>query len=514
VIENVYPPGWPYLKHCIDPHSPGGLFNFSLPKCGAGQKPDFGKSTRIAIVGAGPAGVSIARLLSDRGFRNIALIESSNRVGGKSKRFEVDGEPHEMGTCYVAGKYECIEAWGRMVGLTEVPVNSEDMTVSSDKALLQNMTPPHYGRKNVWMADYAFRNYGISPQDFPSESAKAVRAYFGHWSATMGQVEYMFPSEQQVDFSALNQTFAEWLAERNLQILTAAFVFSMEGQGYGTPAQMPALYGLMWNHPNYLYQGSKAHGMFLEGYQVLWERLIASAAGVDLRLKTEIRSIRRWNKGVQITYSCGKREVFDWLVMAAPMPQALTLLSDATPEEKALFGSYSYHQLVSNMVNITTTGTLPSEFEVFSWPDSIEKQSDFYRMSLVKGKVVREMYDADGDEGPLTIRNDANIMNFTNSVVGVLQITSPLSSDAELTAAIHDRFEKYGIESQFIYRDRWDYMPFFKLEEVVKERKPWRIWDLQGEHRTWWVGSYVSFESVADILDYNLKLVSSRLCGV
>jgi len=166
------------------------------------------------------------------------------------------------------------------------------------------------------------------------------------------------------------------------------------------------------------------------------------------------------------------------------------------------------------MVNITTTGTLPSEFEVFSWPDSIEKQSDFYRMSLVKGKVVREMYDADGDEGPLTIRNDANIMNFTNSVVGVLQITSPLSSDAELTAAIHDRFEKYGIESQFIYRDRWDYMPFFKLEEVVKERKPWRIWDLQGEHRTWWVGSYVSFESVADILDYNLKLVSSRLCGV
>jgi len=514
VIENVYPPDWPYLKHCIDPHSPGGLFDFSLSECGAGQKPDFGKNASIAIVGAGPAGVSIARLLSDRGFRNIKLIESSDRVGGKSKRFEVDGEPHEMGTAFVAGKYECIEAWGRMVGLTEVPVSSAGWAVSSEKALLQNMTPPNYGTANVWMADYAFRNHGISPQDFPSEIAKAVQAYFGQWSATMGQVEYMFPSEQQVDFSALNQTFAQWLAERNLEVLTPVFVLSMASAGYGTPAQMPALYGLMWSHPNFLFQSTNAYGMFLEGFQALWERLIASTAGVDLSLKTEIRSISRLNKGVQITYSSGRREFFDWLVMAAPMPQALTLLSDATNEEEALFGSYSYHELVVNMVNLSTTGTLPSDVQVFGWPDIIEEQSDFYRMSLVKGKVVRKMYDADGDETPTGLRHDANIKNFTNPVVSVFQIASPLSSDAELTAVLHDSLETFGIESQLIYRDRWDYMPFFKLEEVVKERKPWRIWDLQGKHRTWWVGSYVSFESVADILDYNLKLVNSRLCGV
>mmetsp|Transcript_128203 Transcript_128203/g.409863 ORF Transcript_128203/g.409863 Transcript_128203/m.409863 type:complete len:199 (+) Transcript_128203:44-640(+) len=84
VIENVYPPDWPYLKHCIDPHSPGGLFDFSLSECGAGQKPDFGKNASIAIVGAGPAGVSIARLLSDRGFRNIKLIESTGWVARAS----------------------------------------------------------------------------------------------------------------------------------------------------------------------------------------------------------------------------------------------------------------------------------------------------------------------------------------------------------------------------------------------------------------------------------------------
>ena len=61
--------------------------------------------------------------------------------------------------------------------------------------------------------------------------------------------------------------------------------------------------------------------------------------------------------------------------------------------------------------------------------------------------------------------------------------------------------------------ERWsNYMPFKSLSEVVDERMPWRMWDLQGRQRTWFIGSHVSFESVADVLDYNLKLLNSRLC--
>lgn len=55
------------------------------------QNPDIArrltsdKSTRIAIIGAGPSGVLFSsQHLSQNGYKNVKLFESSNRVGGKS----------------------------------------------------------------------------------------------------------------------------------------------------------------------------------------------------------------------------------------------------------------------------------------------------------------------------------------------------------------------------------------------------------------------------------------------
>ena len=39
---------------------------------------------RIAILGAGPAGLTIARLLMEQSDHSVTLFEKSHRVGGKS----------------------------------------------------------------------------------------------------------------------------------------------------------------------------------------------------------------------------------------------------------------------------------------------------------------------------------------------------------------------------------------------------------------------------------------------
>jgi hypothetical protein len=41
---------------------------------------------------------------------------------------------------------------------------------------------------------------------------------------------------------------------------------------------------------------------------------------------------------------------------------------------------------------------------------------------------------------------------------------------------------------------------------------PWCIWENQGNEDTWFIGNYASFESVADVLDYNIKMVNEQLC--
>lgn len=61
---------------------------------------------RVGIVGAGPAGIHMAHLLKKKGFNNVEVLESNDRVGGKSCTFTHRGVPHEMGTVYLTPDYE------------------------------------------------------------------------------------------------------------------------------------------------------------------------------------------------------------------------------------------------------------------------------------------------------------------------------------------------------------------------------------------------------------------------
>merc|ERR1719293_239371 len=93
--------------------------------------------------------------------------------------------------------------------------------------------------------------------------------------------------------------------------------------------------------------------------------------------------------------------------MAAPMPQAIALMADASDDERDLFGSYNFHELSVSLWNQSSTGVLPSDYKLFSFADRWPEMSKYYRMSDVGGRMVREMYDAAGDGGPFTFRKDA-----------------------------------------------------------------------------------------------------------
>jgi len=509
---STYPSDWPFLKHCLEPESPGGLLNYNLSQCRSGQSSDFGRNARIAIVGGGPGGVSVAKLLDDRGFKNIKLFESSDRLGGKSKRYDVDGEAHELGTCFLSGKYECIQTWGERMGMHEDAMKPEHLyTILNGGRVASSLEGAALQAKEM---------LGISPQDFRVIYGDAMKRYPIEWTKTMGQQEYMFPSEDTVDMTALNQTYRSWLEERDLLALLPYFVRAMNAQGYGDPKDVPALYGLMWNHPNFVVGGSFGTGtvrMFREGFQTLWERL-AGSTQVDVQLNTPVTKIVRTDKGATIHYRSptsifSKKESFDWVVMAAPMPKALPLVADATSEERDLFKEYNFHELSMSAYRMPETGALDKDFEMVSYADRLPVQTDYYRMSLgFRNRLVRKMYDADGVDGPTAIRNTANLKGFKHPVAGTLQITDFRVSDDELDRLVQEDAQALGSRMEKLHVERWDYMPFYSQSEVVQDRKPWRIWNLQGQRRTWWVGSHVSFESVADIVDYSVKLLNARLC--
>jgi hypothetical protein len=71
------------------------------------------ESSRICIVGAGPAGIHMASMLNKMGCKGVVVMEKSeqNDQFGKTHSYKLDATgdvPHEMGTCYLASSYKTI----------------------------------------------------------------------------------------------------------------------------------------------------------------------------------------------------------------------------------------------------------------------------------------------------------------------------------------------------------------------------------------------------------------------
>jgi hypothetical protein len=126
----------------------------------------------------------------------------------------------------------------------------------------------------------------------------------------------------------------------------------------------------------------------------------------------------------------------------------------------------------------------------------------------------------DGVDAPYSLRKDWALYNrsveyepYSNKSVTVIAVIhSPMKTEVELKADMDSHFARFKLTLNVYDSKRWSYFPRYSLSDIVDAKLPWKVWDLQGRRRTFHVGSYVSFESIADILDYNLQLINTHLC--
>ena len=76
------------------------------------------KNARIAIVGAGPAGLSTAWFLSKNGYHNVTVLEKLGRVGGLCKSITIDGMSYDLGANYVTWAYTEVLRIAKQLGAT------------------------------------------------------------------------------------------------------------------------------------------------------------------------------------------------------------------------------------------------------------------------------------------------------------------------------------------------------------------------------------------------------------
>jgi len=268
---------------------------------------------RIAIIGAGPAGLTAAETLKQAGYQHVTVFERSNRAGGKCYSLDHDGRSYEMGAGIVAENNQTVLRLAQQFG---IKLAQADFGKS---ILLDSITGQRLPEKSWWekwstLAELVWRYRKLALQ------YKAIAE----------------PGLAQVA-ADLCQPFSVWAKQQHLNRLAPEFGPFFTGWGYGYLDAVPAAYVLKY----YSWETIKLFAKkqiykFPNGIQTLWT---AVAKTHDVRYSTVIQKITRADT-ITMHTSAGEF-VCDDIIITAPLDEALQYL-DASATETSLFSKILY----------------------------------------------------------------------------------------------------------------------------------------------------------------------------
>lgn len=268
---------------------------------------------RIAIIGAGPAGLTAAELLKQKGYTNVTVFERSERAGGKCYSLDHDGRSYEMGAGIVAENNRVVLQLAKQFGVTTKQADF-NASILLDAATGQIIPEQTWLKKLSTIAELLLKYRSLALHH------KAVAA----------------PGFAKLDAN-IHQPFTLWAQHHGVKLLGPEFGLFFTGWGYGYLDEIPAAYVLKY----YSWETIKLFAQkkmykFPDGIQKLW---MAVAKHHNVRYNTTIQKIIRANT-IMLQTTTGEFE-FDDIIITTPLDESLQYL-DAAETEKELFSKIIY----------------------------------------------------------------------------------------------------------------------------------------------------------------------------
>jgi predicted NAD/FAD-binding protein len=419
------------------------------------------KSLDIAVVGAGIGGMSAAWLLS-QGHR-VTVYEKDDRLGGHSHTVDAPTAQGPMAVdmgfiVYNASAYPNLTALFAHLG---VATKASDMSfsVSLDDGGLEyggadlrswfaqprNLVSPRF-----WsMLSDLVRFYRLAPAHACAldESGASLGDYLGaNGYGCAFQDDHLLPQAAAI-WSVSTDAIREYPA--------AAFIRFCQNHGLLKILGRP-----VWRT--------------VEGGSRSYVGALTAAYADRVKVNCAVRSIRRHARGVNIADADGQTRGFDHVVIGAHADQALALLEDPSPDERALLGAFQYTR--NHAVLHRDEALMPQRRSIWSsW-----------------NYVGRSKTSATGKELCVTY--------WMNRLQGLPEST-PLFVTLN---PVHPPRAGTLIRSE-IYEH-----PLFDAAAMAAQR---RLWSLQGVNRTWFCGSYFGAGFHEDALQSGLA-AAEQLGGV
>jgi predicted NAD/FAD-dependent oxidoreductase len=421
------------------------------------------KSLRIAVVGAGPSGLTAARTLRQRGYEHVTVFEKNARVGGKVYSYKSGDTITELGAVFASPDYSLVLGLADHFGIpyqayaTNQAILDENGVKQSSESFLQS----RYTTLQI---------------------LGAVIAY--------GAALTLFACIQKDGFdwlpSDLYLPFSEFAAKYGFAPIAELTRSVMIGFGYGYYETTPALYYMKLMGWLVKIGGDKGlqpaqYYTFPTGYQSIWE---AVARELDVRLGSEVTAITRrpplsGTSRIQLTINGRDQYDFDVVIISAPLDKVGRFMA-LTDDEFELFGKVQSERYAVSL--FSASGLTPEEVLFFH---------DNARPARIDHVDVWANRSA---TSPLFIG---------------YQIADWATSPAALTQTLADDVASQGgTLGALALRQEWDYFSHVGTD-ALRAGFYERVAALQGRNNTFYVGGTLSFETVEHSARYARTLVET-----
>lgn len=280
----------------------------------------------VAVVGSGIAGLTAAYLLRRR--FDVTVYEASDRFGGHARTSLVDGDRVETG--FMVFNERTAPVLRRL--LDELDVTSSPTTPSlgfrcdgCGLKFIDEFGPrgPRVARHRL--LDRRFAHLGEEVGRFRTVSQALAKS--------------LDPATNRVDYGTFlaEHRFDEHFV-RHYALPLAEFVWSRPPTD---PLTQPAKYLLGFlRHQGLLSRRGPAAWHVIDGGSKTYVDAITALIRETLA-RTAVTAVTRTGEGVEVSTQ-RRTDRFDHVVLATHADTALALLTDPTPEERAVLGAFSY----------------------------------------------------------------------------------------------------------------------------------------------------------------------------
>lgn len=412
---------------------------------------------RIAIIGAGPAGLSAARFLHEQGLRPV-VFEANERIGGKSFSILNGDHVNEMGTCYTTRAHTLIKGWMKENAIT-----------------LRRLGEARFDGQSV--LNYVKQGPG---GPLPLQVTRFIRK-----AGVLRRAIRDHPDDPATLQEASLSTI-DWVRRLNIPKIELAMHRIQTTQGYGYVDEATIGQTVQWCDLQYLLSGvlNDLH-MPEQGWSTFWERF---ARPFDIRLGAGVTGLDRTGPK-PVIYTRDSEDVFDAVISTIPM-QLFTRITEASALEQRVADSI-------NWKNYTTTLITSNDWFTGHQVIGYSRAS---RSSELRGAILGGRAEGESTE-----------------LGGRLYVTGQFSdglSPEELREILFADAALHGFTiNNVILQKTWQYFPQYRAEAVGSGL----FGDLrrvQGHKATWFSGSTFSHELASSVVLRSRSVVRDMLVSL